>query len=204
MDTELFFAWLTAGATGLGAAFTALAAGAAWKAAAASSAANQQARVTREDDELLAHAVKCLERSYEALMRNSDDGTPLPDRFNWLLSARLIEEYKDTKEKISSQIIKARCEGDEDYWRYKIRERLEPIFINIGYFKIQEANGGQVEPISALIVHTFSDWPTGKTDPIDRYKNAADAAKKLPASQKWVSLHFYLEEFIPPETGYSR
>jgi len=202
MDAQFFFTWLTAGATALGAAFTALAAGAAWKAASVSSAANRQAKVTREDDELLAHAGKCLERSYEALMRNSDNGTPLPDRFNWLLCARLIEEYKATKERISSQIIRTRCEGDEDYWRYKIHERLEPIVMHIGYFKSREAHGGPVEPISATIVHAFADWPGGKTDPIDRYKDTTEAAQQLAASQRWVSLHYYLEEFTQPENGH--
>lgn len=170
-----------------------IAAIAAWRAANVSSQTNKQTRVIREDDELLTHAGKCLERSYEALMRNSADGVvPLRDRFNWLLCARLLEEYKDTKAKISSQVIKSRCEGEEDYWRYKIRGRLKTIECSMGYYQSGDQSIGTIYPTSAIIVHAFAEWPDGKADPIDRYPSSDDAFKQLGVSRQWASLLQYL------------
>lgn len=166
---------------------------AAWRAASVSSQANKQTKVTRKDDELLVHAGQCLERSYEALMRNSEEGAaPIPDRFNWLLCARLLEEYKDTKFKISSRTVKTRCEGVEDYWRYKIHDRLKPITCSMGYYQSGDKKMGNIYPISAIIVHAFAEWPEGKADPIDRYPTSEDAYQQLGVSRRWASLLQYL------------
>lgn len=134
-------------------------------------------------------------------MRNSDgSGKPSSDRFSWLLCARLLEEYKETKLKIASQTILTRCSGEEEFWRYRIHDRLKEIGILKDHFLAVPE--GPVEPVSAIIVHDFAEWPKGKSDPIDNYTDAKDAALRLGVSPRWIALNFYLEKFIPPGTGH--
>lgn len=187
MNTSLFLAWLTASAAGLGAAFTALAAGAAWKSVVDS-------RKIKEEDEYLAHAVLTLERAYDALTNNrANRDLPPADRLNWLTSARLIEAYKETKSLLKNPHILRVCEGHEEHWRHQFYVSLKPLSRNhYGYYSEQQKNGDEVNLISAVIVHAFADWPAGMNDPLDKYESAGHAVRTLGVSKLWVSLRHRL------------
>ena len=150
------------------------------------------AKQLKKDDELFAHAILALERSYSALMNGHEgDNHPRPDRLNWLTSARLIEDYLATKKEIKTAEILRRCEGHEEFWRNQFYQRLEPLSLNMSYYSVQQSEN-PIYPTSAIVVHGFASWPNDKPDVLDKYedKNAAIAAWGL--SPRWAGLRQYL------------
>ena len=150
------------------------------------------ARLVKQDDELLAHAILTLERSYAALMTGGSGEAPLKNRFNWLTSARLIVDYKDTKKQIKSAEIIRRCQGHEDHWRNLYMRSLEGISLKIGYYSSGLTDAEKIYPISAVVVHGFSEWPVGRVDNLDGYSDVDDAISDLGLSNRWVGLRSYL------------
>lgn len=166
-------------------AFAAIAALASWKSIFV-------ARQLKKDDELFAHAILALERSYGALMNGLEgDGCPRPDRLNWLTSARLIEDYMVTKKEIKAAEILRRCEGHEEFWRNQFYQRLEPLSLNMGYYSVRQGES-PIYPASAIVVHGFASWPKNKPDVLDKYANKDAAIATWGLSPRWAGLRQYL------------
>lgn len=160
--------------------------------------AENQAKIEaqRENTRLLDHAIVTLERAFTALMGN-DVQLPAPprNRLNWLTSARLIEEYKATKDRISDPLLLRECNSHEDHWRLQISRKLESLTMGQPeYFKHTKGNDRSHMPIhlvSAVVVCSFSQWPEDQLDPIDKYASPADASARLHLSQAFAQLRFH-------------
>ncbi|QXI45149.1 hypothetical protein HU734_010430 [Pseudomonas wayambapalatensis] len=160
----------------------------------------------RSNERLLEHAIETLERAYSSLVGNSQDGKiPVADRLAWLTSARLIEEYKSAKKRISSALIRQECESHEEHWRHQFYLKLKNLSGgDINYY----SKNGSIEcinPVSAVIIHAFADWPEGKKDPLRKYRDEKDAVAKLKPMARWFILHQYCGTLPNPHgTGRSR
>lgn len=147
-----------------------------------------------KNERRLNYAVTSLERAYAVL---TNDGTnknfPRADRLAWLTCARLIEEFKTVKQELKNQPYLSECEGHEEHWRHQFYLSLQELALNSGYYRISETDC--IEPISAMIIHSFADWPNGKKDPIDKFGNLTEAEDKIHISQKWFGLKVYLERY---------
>lgn len=152
----------------------------------------KHARHTKSDDMRLEHAITTISRAYEVLMEGSDLITPQRNRMNWLTAARLIEDFKKTKEKLVGDEVKSRCEGAEDYWRIRFLAALDSYMENRIGFSSGSTDGNSIYPISAVIIHSFADWPEEKLDDLDKYQSAEEAVQVTKLSRKWASLHMYL------------
>ncbi|WP_063912497.1 hypothetical protein [Pseudomonas sp. p21] len=152
----------------------------------------------REDERLMNHAKTTLERAYLALRGPSERAAEPPrDRLNWLTSARLIEEYKATKKRITSDFTMRECESHEEHWRHQFYLLLSPVAKRLGgieyYRRISDQELG-IDPVSAIIVKAFATWPDDKNDPLDKYRSPQDAANKLGVSNIWTSFRFHLKD----------
>ncbi|WP_348971417.1 hypothetical protein [Pseudomonas atacamensis] len=143
----------------------------------------------RENERLLGNAVTTLERAYRALCGQSDSSSlPPSDRVAWLTAARLIEDYKDAKKRLKDPLIIQECEAHEEHWRHQFYLKLTPLSMgHLDYYQ------GLYE-ISAIIVHAFASWPTGKADPVDRYASINEARSELKIDKTWTSLLAFLKQ----------
>ena len=146
----------------------------------------------RTNAHLLNHAKISLERAFQALCGNTSPESPPPhDRLGWLTAARLIEEYKSTKQRITDKLTLQECESYEEHWRHQFYVRLEAIQSGpAGYFT-HRPKGEEIQKTSAIIIHHFATWPLDKSDPLAEYKNAEEACEKLDIHLKWMKLRFY-------------
>jgi len=158
-----------------------------------STASSEKAAATRENERLLTHAVTTLERSFSALVGSSQNGTIPPANYlNWLTAARLIEEYKATKIRISDSLILQECESHEEHWRHQFFIRLFNLAGRTREY-YSKATGGEICPVSAVIIHSFADRPYSRTDPLSKYPCARIAAEDLNLSDSWYALREYCE-----------
>lgn len=130
-------------------------------------------RRTRQDQEskqMLDQAILSMERAYEALATNArPDSPPVADRTAWLSAARLLSQYQAIKKLVSSKPHKLVLEEQEEHWRHRFYLILRPLSgaRGAGYYRISSASGnaeGSIEPMSAVVVHTFAKWPEEKVD----------------------------------------
>ena len=152
----------------------------------------RKASKERKNAHLLHHAKTSLERSFQSLCGGtSTNSAPIRDRVAWLSAARLIEEYKSAKERITDDLTLQECESHEEHWRYQFYARLKKIQNGPpGYFT-SNPRGEEIQEASAIVVHAFATWPDGKPDPLDKYKSADDAYKKLGIHLLWFKLREY-------------
>lgn len=112
-----------------------------------------------------------MERACRALTNDGKNiNPPLPDRLNWLTSARHIESYKSLKSKINTELHQSLCEDHEEYWRHQFHLGLGMHSIHSSSYYEEGQLSEQrmpIEPRSALIIYSFASWPEGKLDPID-------------------------------------
>lgn len=152
----------------------------------------------KENERLLEHATTTLLRAFIALRGESEKATQPPkNRLNWLTSARLIEEYKATKSKISSDFILRECESHEEHWRHQFYLLLHPISRSNEGFKYFDRVSEQelgVSPTSAIVVMAFASWPNGKVDNLKKYKKAQDAVDALGVDNTWSNLRLHLRD----------
>jgi len=149
----------------------------------------------RADERLVGYAVRSLERAYESLVGQDPARAVIPaDRLAWLTSARLIEQYKDAKARINNKVALHECEGHEEHWRHQFYLALQPLRETAPeYYSIGHGGGGEIQPVSAVIIHAFATWPDGKDDPLAKYKNKDDAIAKLNVHLLWFGLRRYLK-----------
>ena len=149
----------------------------------------------RTDERMAGYALRSLERAYEALVGSDDlrQKPPVSDRLAWLTSARLIEQYKDAKQKIKNPIVLHECEGHEEHWRHQFYLALAPLENISPEFYSSRKGKGPIHDVSAIIIHAFASWPDGKDDPIDAFKNSEVAISKLGVSPFWITLRRHLD-----------
>lgn len=150
----------------------------------------------RENERLLKHAVTTMERAY-LVLRGPDPQAPIPpqSRLNWLTAARLIEEYRATKGEIKDSQLYRECESHEEHWRHQVYLLLKPLATgNPDYFR-SGSSSETIQSVSAVIVHSFADWPEGKKDPLSVYGSIGDATAKFGISQTWFNLQNNLRDF---------
>jgi len=100
----------------------------------------------------------------------------------------LIIEYRETKKMISDRSIFRECESHEEYWRHQFYIWLSPLEIGaVGFYQ-----AGRIEKTSAVVVHSFADWPDDRVDPLSVYQTPQAAIDTLGIGQKWHSLDTYL------------
>ena len=151
----------------------------------------------QHDRELFQQAALSLERAYRAL---SNDGRnakpPLADRLNWLTAARHLQGYKALKARVKTTLFRSLCEEHEEFWRHEFYLCLDRhnIHDESYYAGPPSEPGEQIEPKSALIIHGFASWPTGKTDPIDSVDIKALLRKSDPLTGN-IGLSTYLRRF---------
>ena len=153
---------------------------------------NKIDRNLHEDQEIVSHAILSLERAYEALMVHSKDNErPIPDRLNWLTSARQIESYKKLKSKLVTGLYKDICDEHEEYWRHKIHLALEipSIDKSPSYYQSKSATDIGIEPRSALIIYSFASWGKNKKDIIDE----VDIDKLISDNEPFTGNHGLIE-----------
>lgn len=192
MEWNLIWTTVAAIAAALSAATGAVSAYAAFRAIKANninhSKALAEAENDRKNERLLSHAVTTLERAYSTLIGDHPDyNVPPKSRINWLTTARLIEEYKSTKSRISDPFILQECTSHEAFWRHRIYAKtsaLDKGFPN--YFQQNGANSIQLT--SAVIITDFAMWPEGLEDPLKVPGNSPEAITGRPIHLKWFNL----------------
>ncbi|MCU7645634.1 hypothetical protein [Pseudomonas piscis] len=157
--------------------------------------AMRDAEATRQNKQLLDHAITTLERAYSTFEGGSPEAIfPPRIRLNWLTSARLIEDYKKTKARIIDPLLMQECISHETYWQHKFYTLLDPISLGSAeYFKQQEIDS--IDLTSAVIIADFAIRRYDANDLNQRYQNAVDAAEEMPVHLKWASLRYALEHF---------
>jgi len=72
---------------------------------------------------------------------------PTKNRLSWLTAARLIEEFKATKERITDPLLSQECLSHETHWRLQFARKLEALGIgHPDYFK----QAGKIQNLSHL------------------------------------------------------
>lgn len=160
-----------------------------------STAARESEDSQRENTRLLEHATTTLQRSYIALTGGAERlSFPPCSRINWLTAARLIEEYKNTKTRISEPLLLQECLSHEAHWRNQFSLRLEKIGLSVpGYFEQSGPIDSRIELTSAVIVCGFSTWPEEQDDLIKKYKSPMNAVEQIGLSPRWAQLKFHLD-----------
>ena len=154
------------------------------------------ASTRRENERLLKHAVNTMERAYLALRGPSPQVTiPPQSRLNWLTAARLIEEYRLTKSEIEDHQLFRECESHEEHWRHQIYLLLVPLATQHPDYFLSGAPAETIQSVSAVIVHSFADWPNGKVDPLSKYASINEALEKFDVSPYWFNLRRNLRDF---------
>ncbi len=154
-------------------------------------------RRDQESKQMLEQAVISLERAYEAISTGaSPDGPPKADRIAWLTAARLLTQYRLTKRLVTSTPHKLVLEEQEEHWRHRFYLILQPLSSSRsrGYYSgMPSEGGGPIEPMSAVVVHTFAKWPEGKSDPLTSLQRG-----EVPPDAEFlkgnIGLRRYLEE----------
>lgn len=154
----------------------------------------RKGEIDRKNQQLLERAVRNLERAYKALVNTEFMAPqPKPGRLEWLTAARLIEDYRATKGRITDQVTIDECESHEEHWRHLFYQVLEPINRKDSTFFTINMKGNQpIDHVSAIIIHSFASWPKGKKDPIDVYPSKAEAIDKLGVDRIWLALMLQL------------
>lgn len=116
------------------------------------------------DAEVFKESVLALERAFRSLMLNArEDGSPAPDRLNWLTSARHIESYKSLRNSLKTDLYKKLSQEHEEHWRHEFHIKIIKNQIrHISYFE-----AGPIEPRSAIVIYGFSTWQNTRQDSID-------------------------------------
>ncbi|BAV74181.1 hypothetical protein PCAU_1972 [Pseudomonas chlororaphis subsp. aurantiaca] len=156
--------------------------------------AEEQAAIDlqRENGRLLDHATVTLGRAFTALMDgNPSLSLPPKNRINWLTAARLIEEFRSTKERITDPLLAGECASHEAHWRLQIALKLRGLETGeFEYFRPGGANA--IQHTSAIIVCGFSTWPDDQDDPIKKYESPAKAYEAIGVSYAFANLRFHL------------
>lgn len=146
----------------------------------------------RKNNHLLHHAKTSLERSFQALCGDTQaNSAPPHDRTAWLASARLIEEYKVAKQRITDNLTLQECESHEEHWRHQFYVRLKLIQDGPAGFFSPRPRGEEIQKTSAIIIHAFATWPKDKVDPLRKFKSHEDAVDKLGIHLRWLKLRQY-------------
>ncbi len=148
--------------------------------------------VQRENSRLFDHAIMTLERAFMALMGGASTlNVPPQNRLNWLTAARLIEEFKNTKERISDPLLTQECLSHEAHWRLQFARKLEELGTgHPDYFK--QTGKVRIHLTSAIIVCAFSEWMEELGDAIDARGNPQQAVEALGVSPAFAQLKFHL------------
>lgn len=135
-------------------------------------------RLKRESDNknYFEHAVRSLERAYEALVTDSSKPEIKLERLAWLTCARLLLSAEDVSKRISSDSdgLRALYEGENEYWRHQSYELFDEPGVrsasrSAGFFGGPTPHGNRrLEERSIRVIYEFSQWPEGKMDPIDK------------------------------------
>jgi hypothetical protein len=154
------------------------------------------ATARRENERLLKHAVTTMERAYLALRGPSSQVLfPPQSRLNWLTAARLIEEYRLTKSDIGDPNLYRECESHEEHWRHQIYLLLQPLAVQHPDYFRSGSSSEMIQCVSAVIVHSFADWPAGKIDPLSKYPSTSEALEKFGVNPNWFNLVQNLRDF---------
>lgn len=130
----------------------------------------RRSREDHESKQMLDQAILSMERAYEALATNAKpDSPPVADRTAWLSAARLLTQYQAIKKLVTSKPHTLVLEEQEEHWRHRFYLILQPLSgaRGAGYYRRSSASGNaeeSIEPISAVVVHTFAKWPENKED----------------------------------------
>ena len=132
----------------------------------------------RADSEVYrVNATKNLERAYRAFMGNSDSPVPISDRLVWLTVARLILSAKLISKRIKVESIRTMYNEDEEYWRQRFYDVLDPIDVtsplnNSDYFREGEkkVSGYNIDERSIRVIYGFIEWPENQSDPMDDFE----------------------------------
>lgn len=149
----------------------------------------------RKNSHLLHHAKTSIERAFQALCGDTPANTPpTRERAAWLTAARLIEEYKVSKGRITDRLTLQECESHEEHWRYQFYSRLKAIQNGSSGYFMNRRNEELIQKTSAIIVHDFAIWPIDKSDPLEKYKTDDDAYNKLGIHLLWFKLRKYFDQ----------
>jgi hypothetical protein len=130
----------------------------------------RRSREDQESKQMLDQAILSMERAYEALATKAKpDSPPVADRTAWLSAARLLTQYQAIKKLVTSKPHKLVLEEQEEHWRHRFYLILQPLSgaRGAGYYRKSSASGNaeeSIEPMSAVVVHTFAKWPEDKVD----------------------------------------
>lgn len=146
---------------------------------------------------LLDQAILSLERVYNILTDGWEPGALIPaDRLGWLACARHIARYKKLKAELESELHRIVCEEHEEHWRHKFHLCLHTQVIHDAAYYAENGREGKagIDPVSAVIVHSFATWPEGTPDPIDAV-DVKSLLKDANCLDRNIGLRFYLESF---------
>ncbi|MBU8978171.1 hypothetical protein JI752_018645 [Lysobacter sp. MMG2] len=127
-------------------------------------------RIRDSDKELLAQAQKSIQWAYDALTDEGKGLPPLPDRLNWLTSARHLIRAQKLAAKIASPTYKTVYEEIEEFWRHRFYVALSHSDLRSWAYFADSAKSNypeRIQPTSAVVIVAFSSWKEGVPDPTD-------------------------------------
>lgn len=145
----------------------------------------------KKNAQLLSQAKLSLERGYETLCYNLNEGDfPPLDPTRWIVCARLLAEYSVTKATIKDSITLQECASHEEYWRLKFARRLD---------LIQSEPPSHFEPrplkhtipkIAVGIVHHFATKPDMEI--LKEITEMIDAPEDEQIDARWTHARKYI------------
>ena len=120
--------------------------------------------IESRDKGICDQAIITLERAYSSLTNGkSDYSLPMPDRLNWLTSARQIIRYHELKSMLQTDLYKLICSEHEEHWKHEFYLSLKNGEIILpDYFK-----SNNIHLKSALVIMNFKQWAPDAEDPLD-------------------------------------
>ena len=154
---------------------------------------NVKDRQYSNDKELLEQLKQSLDLAYHSLAPDGDR-PPINNRLRWLTSARHIVRYRQISNSLNTPLYRTICEEQEEYWRNRFYILLGKIDSS-GYYEAinpDEMVPENIEPRSAAIVHSFSVWKEGRSDPLEDM-----SFEDIVRNYKLFSpLHLHFREYI--------
>lgn len=144
-------------------------------------------------------AKECLKLSYDALLKDSIDGAPIPHRQNWMTSARFIIRFYEIKSDVQQDEYKKILDGQRLVWLYVFYESLRKIGggVDDGRRKMLDipaeyflGNGVALEQTSVAVVLNFAIWDDEINDPLGRSGLTMDKLARVlevcPSTKKFL------------------
>ena len=122
------------------------------------------------DKELLEQLKQSMSTAFESISKiHNKELVPFSDRLGWITAARHITRYRELRENLKTELYRTICEEQEEYWRHKFYILMKLIDSKgfFSYIDPDRMEKNTIDPKSAAVVYSFSQWKKTTKDPIE-------------------------------------